>query len=321
MRVVLHLGAHKTGTSLVQGYFRDQRRSSVRLGISRLNRGVTNQLIGSGQPLLDAPQRLRERLEAERALRPLALLISHENALGPPLCPGEPGLYPRASSLASALAQVLDGFEVQVVYYVRSLADFVESYYLQTIHQGMFHQFTEWYDLVDGRSLRWSEVVATLDEAFGREQVAIGDFSEIVGGPEDFLEVFMRRAKLPVPSTIDYPVIGNPSVSARGLEVAMALNPHLETTEERRAARQFLQSTYPNHAGDRAAPMPGPVRAELDTVWAEEQPELERRSSTDRWTPPVRPPLLPPWRLVRREVIQSRPARHLARLRRGSLGP
>lgn len=321
MRVVLHLGAHKTGTSLVQGYFRDQRRSTVRLGISRLNRGVTNQLIGSGQPVLDSPQLLRERLEAERALQPQAVLISHENALGPPFRPGEPGLYPQARSLAEALRQAVDGLEVQVVYYVRSLADFVESYYLQTIHQGMHHQFSEWYDTLDRRSLRWSAVVATLDEVFGREHVAIGDFGEIADGQEAFLAGFMRRARLPMPATIDYPDVRNASVSARGLEIAMALNPHLDSADERRAARTFLQETFPNHSGERAEPMPEQVRAELDRAWAEEQPGLEQRASIDRSTPAVPPPLLPPWRLLRRELTQSRPARRLVRhLRAGSLG-
>ena len=64
MRVVIHVGAHKTGTSLVQRYFNDDPQRTQALGIGFITRADTSQLLGWGNKppeLLRAGSRRRRR--------------------------------------------------------------------------------------------------------------------------------------------------------------------------------------------------------------------------------------------------------------------
>lgn len=273
MHTVLHVGAHKTGTSLIQKFFRDKVAPACELPIAYVSRSDTNKLIGWGQHLEDNPDRLSSRLEGELRTKEY-VLVSHENTLGRPFKEGEPGLYPEAARLSAALAGISLPFDPIVVFYIRPLADFVESYYLQTIHQGATHSFDEWYAGIDAAQLKWSRVVDALQAAFGAERVVIADFGEISEGQNEFLARFFRRTGLPAPSELDYRPVRNASVSTVGLELALKINPYLETTKQRRAARDFLQQNFSNVSGERARPMTAAVRQELDDQTATEYDSL-----------------------------------------------
>ena len=61
-RIVFHVGAHKTGTSLVQKYCRDNVSLLRRERVGYLSRGELNDLIGWGDELLATPELLEGRL-------------------------------------------------------------------------------------------------------------------------------------------------------------------------------------------------------------------------------------------------------------------
>jgi len=277
MRTIMHVGAHKTGTSLIQKYFRDKMSLLGESSVSFISRSDTNKLIGWGQHLVDHPERLTSRLETELAHSP-QVFVSHENTLGHPFVEGKRGLYPDAPDLAKALAAITLEFDPCVAFYVRPMADYVESFYLQTVHQGAFQGFEEWYATLDPATLSWQPIVDALDDAFGAGRVVIGDFSTISAGQNEFLAHFMERCGLPVPGSVDYRPLRNPSVSARGLEIALQINPFLENIEERRAARRFLQDNFSNVTGERARPMPAAVREDLDARTTDEYQRLSERA-------------------------------------------
>ncbi len=278
MSVVLHLGAHKTGTSLIQKYFRDRAGDFVGHRVTAVSRSDTNRLIGWGDMVRDKPMRLRHRLEAELRREPDVVLVSHENSLGRPFDPETPGVYPHAAELAEALASATDGLDVSVVFYFRPMADFVESYYLQTIHEGAWHGFDEWYATVDPESLSWRPVVAALDRAFGAERTILGDFSEISDGQNEFLTRFIQRADIPLPPAVRYQPRRNASISELGLDIARTVNPLLTSKAQRRATRQFLQENFSNVDGDRARPMSAADREHLTQMFASEAEDLTHRS-------------------------------------------
>lgn len=277
MRTIMHVGAHKTGTSLIQKYFRDKMMLLGESPVSYIARSDTNKLIGWGQHLTEHPDRLRSRLETELAHSP-QVFVSHENTLGHPFVDGKPGLYPDAQELAKALASITLDLDPCVAFYIRPMADYVESFYLQTVHQGAVHSFDEWYATVDPATLSWQPIVDVLDDTFGAERVVVGDFGTISAGQNEFLIHFMERCGLPVPNTVDYRPVRNASVSARGLEIALKINPHLENIDERRSTRKFLQDNFSNVTGERARPMPAPVRVDLDARTADEYARLSERA-------------------------------------------
>ena len=287
-RTVLHLGAHKTGTSLIQKYVRDNPQLAADLGIAYISRADANGLIGSGRRLEDQPQRLRGRLAEELGRRPAAVLASHENTLGRPVVADRPGLYPHAHRFATALAGICAaaGAEPHIVYYVRPLADFLESYYLQTVHQGSHRSFERWVGRLDLPSLSWGPVIAALDEVFGEDRVVLGDFREIGEGQPEFLRRFLVRAGLPQPTEIAYTPVRNPSVSDRGLRMALAINPLLEAPSERKEARKFLQRHFNNRSGERARPMPDHLREQLRRADEPEYQRLAARAEASLVAPP-----------------------------------
>jgi hypothetical protein len=286
MRVVVHVGAHKTGTSLVQRYFNDEPEKTRARGISLITRQEANPLVGWGDKLHERPQALRGRLQQEMTKRPSVVLMSHENTLGRPFLPDRPGLYPDAAWCADGLQRACDGFDAYVVFYVRPIAEFLESYYLQTVQQGAWHSFQDWYGTLSGPH-SWTPAVRALDDAFGADRVLVGDFSEIAMGQNQFLRQFMTRAGIPQPPTVDYEPIRNPSLSARGLEIALGINSHLKSDRERRASRLFLQKHFANHLEERARPMPEDQRRSMHEQTAEEFEALAARATASLDAPPV----------------------------------
>jgi hypothetical protein len=316
MRVVIHVGAHKTGTSLVQKYFRDNPEITEALGIAQISRTDGDVLVDWGQFLHERPEALRSRLEEEAAKRPSLILFSHENTLGQPFLPDRPGLYPDASRNAKALAGICDGFETHVVFYVRPMADFLESYYIQTVQEGLVHSFADWYGSLTGSTL-WSPVVEALEGAFGADRVIVGDFAEMSAGQNQFLRQFMTRTGIPQPPSVKYRPIRNPSISARGLEIAFDINQYLHNDDERMLVRRFLQKHFSNQKEDRARPMPEELRRSITDGAAAEYERLAARAAADLASPP-QPPLVPLLRVTAtryRMALRRRVRRLINRVR------
>ncbi len=291
MRLVIHVGAHKTGTSLVQKYFRDKPRITQALGIAQISRTDGDLLVDWGQYLHERPEGLRSRLEEEAAKEPSVILFSHENTLGQPFLPDRPGLYPDASRNAKALAGICDGFDTRVVFYVRPMADFLESYYIQTVQEGLVHSFADWYGSLIGPH-RWTSAVEALDSAFGADRVIVGDFTEMRAGQNQFLRRFMTRTGIPRPPIVEYQPIRNPSISARGLEIAFDINQYLYDDDERMLVRRFLQEHFSNQKEERARPMPEDLRRSITIETAAEFERLAARAAASLASPPE-PPRVP----------------------------
>ncbi len=296
---VLHLGAHKTGTSLLQKYLRDRPHEIAKLRMASVRRDASNDLIGWGRFPIEHPERLREALLAvartpvgvppRRHLARLAdavfgrpeprtVILSNENSLGRPFDrSGASRLYPQAAGSAKGLAASVGDLQPRIVYYIRSQEGYLESYYLQTVHQGGTALFSEWVAGIDVTSISWVPVVAALVEAFGEDRVIVRDFAEIGRGQNWFIETFLRSCDPTVNPTIDYQPMRNISVSQRGLEIALAMNPLLETSDERHAVRTFLQKTFNNTTSPRPVLLSEDEKVRLRDRYAAENRDLVAR--------------------------------------------
>ena len=273
--VVYHLGAHKTASSLLQKFMRDNLDDLRSQRIAYLGRGEMNDLVGWGKRLLNRPKILRKRLaellDDEGCDR---LVTSHENTLGPPLKPGAPHLYPRGPEIVEQLARVLRPWRARAFLYIRPQDEFVESYYLQRIHQGDHLTFDEWLDDVDLDALSWRPVVDALHEALGPDRVEVVDFGLIRHGQNAFITEFFRRIDPAIELTPDYRPIRNPSISGKGLRIALAANKHLRSDWERKAMRTFLQRHFSNRSYPRPALLTDEQRARVRQRYAPEYEQL-----------------------------------------------
>lgn len=291
--VILHLGAHKTGTSVLQKYMRDRPSEMAAYRASMISRTDTNHLIAWGSAVMEKPELLREaviaasqqhlpsvRLKRFPVLRrfgggpPRTVIVSHENSLGRPVDPDGDSLYPFAEDCANALKASVGSLKPRAVFYIRSQEQFLESYYLQTVHQGSTLRFRQWLESVDLDAVSWVPVIEKLAAAFGDDHVVVRDFAEIKQGQNQFIENFLRICDPSLNPSVHYGASRNLSVSARGLELALATNPYLESAAERKASRVFLQANFNNSTGARPELFTEQEKAELRQHYSAENQEL-----------------------------------------------
>ena len=245
--VVFHAGAHKTGTSLLQKYMRDNRRRLQMRGIYYLARSEMNDLVGWGRSLVEHPEELEARISGILGhLMYHTLVTSHENTLGRPAAPGGAHLYPRAAPMVETLGRLLAPYRAKVFIYVRPQVEFLESYYLQLIHQGNTFTFAEWIGSLDLDRLSWVPLTDMLIETLGGDRVEVVDFGEIRLGQNEFIQRFFRRIDPRFDFKVDYKPRRNPSVGDKGLSLALAANPYLAGSDEKKAMRVFLQKRFSN---------------------------------------------------------------------------
>ena len=279
VKIAVHVGAHKTGTSLIQKYMRDKPDQLEPFGVRVISRGDTNTLIGWGKALIDTPRLFSARLDEECAEDGAHYVIaSHENTLGRPHLPSGEHLYPEAATRVAALAAILRDRDARVIIYLRPQAAFLESYYLQLVQQGGSLTFDQWLDRVDFDRVSWRPVVEMLRDSMGPERVAIGDFEEIRAGQDPFLSGFFRRVDPAIKVQPKYSARRNLSISDKGLRIALAANPHLRTPDEKKRMRAFLQKHFSNAKYPRPVLFSDSHRADLTARYGDEYRELTSAS-------------------------------------------
>lgn len=273
--IVYHLGAHKTASSLLQKFMRDNTALLRDHRIVYLGRSEMNDCVGWGKRLLKRPEILGDRI-AELLAPPEydVLVTSHENTLGPPLKEGAAHLYPRGPEIVEQLARVLRRWPARAFLYIRPQDEFVESYYLQRIHQGGQLSFTDWLDEVDLEAISWRPVVDSLVAQFGPARVEVVDFGLIREGQNAFIADFLRRVDPSLDITPDYRPVRNPSISGKGLKIALAANKHLRSDWERKAMRKFLQRHFSNRTYPRPTLLSPAQRRQIRERYAPEYEEL-----------------------------------------------
>ncbi|WP_264214793.1 hypothetical protein [Leisingera thetidis] len=276
--LVAHLGAHKTATSLVQKYFKAKRKYYLKQEVLALTRGEVSPYISWGDQILEDPGKLNGFLHEKAAAAPgCSLLLSNENALGRPF-KTRPGLYPDHGKIIDGLPAALEGFRPRIVYSIRPPWEFLESYYLQMVHQGYYQTFNQYIGDLDLAKLSWTPIIERLQQAFGKENVSVMDFGLIRQGQEVFLKEFISR-NLPegVVPDLEYDAVHNASISDRGLQMALRVNPLLRPGETG-VVRRFLQEHFSNRTEPRPLLMSEQQKSELKARYEDEYNALVQQS-------------------------------------------
>lgn len=196
-----HVGAHKTGTSLVQRHL--ERRPDIYRGhgVDFIIRDEMSRLVSWGR----------------------ALFGSYENLIGRPFAAGQPGLYPSAGRNLAALAEITDSLGTTVTttvfLSVRRQSEFLGSLYLQAVSEGSSRPFGDWLTTVDLDRLSWRPLVTSTVELFGIEQVEIVDSRLVKSGQGGYVGRFMRVLDPDFDDRLDPPTRYNQSVPEKGLRM------------------------------------------------------------------------------------------------------
>jgi len=244
-RLVLHVGVHKTATTVVQHLLWDNVAQLVHRRVLHIPRFDTAKSIGWGDLLLETPELFAEQVARFRADdRYDTLLLSHEDTLGAPFVPGRATTYPWARRNLTALREL--GGPARVIVGLRPQDEFVESYYLQQINAGGSLSFEQWLADVDLDGLSWRPLVDALDDLYGPQNVVVLDFDVMRQGQDVYLQYFLDSVGVDLGLDPHYPKLRNRSVSERGLRIARSVNPLLSDAAQRRQVRDFLQTRFSN---------------------------------------------------------------------------
>jgi len=124
--LILHAGAHKTGSSLVQKYLLNNKKQTSKYHIGYIPRSELKKLIGwRGDKLFQKPERLINKIDGMFYRKYKYVIVSFENLLGRPFSKNMNHLYPDGIEIVSKLSALFQDYEVRFVYYIRPQLDFL----------------------------------------------------------------------------------------------------------------------------------------------------------------------------------------------------
>ncbi|MDD5272720.1 MAG: hypothetical protein PHU14_08390 [Methylovulum sp.] len=282
-RIHIHLGAHKTATTFIQNnlarqqpWLREQQIAYIPLATLRQH------FTPSFWALTQAQTADQAALIGQLCATLLAdihasgfdpehtrlLVLSEENLLGALGSLNHKGvLYPELAKRMQLLAQVFAGCDVQAFLAIRNYRDFYASAYAETLRQGHIKPLERFVGGLDLSGNSWLTVVAAVEAALG--PVALWPY-----------EQFRHHAPLILGNLLQTEVtpdrigqhIARPSLTRKGLAVAMASRGGLSATEMKKLVNLLIDKMVFEQPDGRIAMAEGEVVERLD---AQYQAELE----------------------------------------------
>ncbi|MGQ4660262.1 hypothetical protein [Lysobacter sp. F6437] len=303
MRLILHAGAHKTGTTLIQRVLAEMAPALLARGIQYVDYNVMK---ASGWYAYLHPARkdpalglqvvefFRDLIDGSRAE---TLLLSAESVFSFAHLWGvnAPRHFYGDMEHSAQRFRDLGLFEdIRIVYYVRRQDSFVNSVYLEYVKGGgIAVPFEEFYRKLEIETLSWKRRLDLLADVFGHEKLSVGLFEDIRQGARHYVLDFLSRAGI---EGVDVPALdmegSNRSLSVVAYEKAMAAFPDLEVAERRKLGRK-LQKEYSNRDHPPANFMTDERRLEILVPHIGDNHEMFRRFLPARdphaYDPPGRP--------------------------------
>ncbi len=256
--MVVHFGAHKTGTTVIQSALRDNADTLATRGIgvieprhpvmSEIRLGAANRRLAAKGAVRDEPDTFVPLVAtAERTGHPV-VVVSHEALLGPQLPrPGYAEGVPMYGFAPGRFRTLRDTTTapIRAVIYIRGQAGFLRSQYAQWLKKGIPLDFEAWLDTLDLEALSWRPVVEAAAEAFGRDQVVIKGFQLSAIGVERHVGEFFTEVVGTAAPTGELEIRNpNLSLSATGVRLARAVADVPLEIADRRVVAAFLASRF-----------------------------------------------------------------------------
>ncbi len=291
-RIILHLGAPKTGSTSLQYYLSENREVLESAGVVYPERMIQG---GQVDPLHthlvqmrtrrnpdDAFDAARVRLAALFEARGAhSLLLSNESLLGEPYHDDKPGFFPHHEKWIGELVRLFDGYEVQVIYFIRNFTTFLPSYYVQYVRRGGTKTLREFCDHVTGGNLSWCPLIDSLRAAFGSSNVRVFEHTALREHPAETVRGVFGRYVSGLPDFCASSYNQNPSVGNNILAVYRLLNrifaalvPSARERHLRPKMRQYLFGPLALMSGNRRPGLEADLASKLREIYARDRKAL-----------------------------------------------
>lgn len=256
-RLVLHIGAHKTASSLL---FRLLHRFSDELEQNGVRHVTRSRTLTS--PLFDHLYGIASGSRAWDANLPEGAVAEVTELFGGPdqtvIVTSEDmfkrlaldKFYPNIGRALRLLKSLVPDRRLEVILYVRAQPGYVESCYVQYIQMGRSLEFEDFTGGGIPRNLNWYKTCKTIAKAIGGKSLTVRPYEIIKDlGPEGYFHDFLRAAGLdwlvgrPVAAEIESGSLSNRGYSSVAIDIARYAIPRIRK-EDLPALRRLLQTRF-----------------------------------------------------------------------------
>lgn len=248
MKVLVHLGVHKTATTFIQSQLANNRQALAKkgfgmAGIWAVRKRFTN--LFDRLAWIDPVWRFLTRPALRRRLETIlgenegihTFLLSDENlagTIGANYFFGR--LYPFAGMRARILAGVLAEHDVRYFLCIRRYPDYLVSSWLQLASKGKPPAFEKYIEKFSPEGRGWAELVADLARAVGRDRLTVWTYDWFSEDPRRVFGVLAPGTDFMLADEeLKREVL--PSLTIKGLNVVSLLEEHLTRSEIKRMSR------------------------------------------------------------------------------------
>lgn len=248
MKVLVHLGVHKTATTFIQSQLANNRQELAAkgfgmAGIWAVRKRFTN--LFDRLAWFDPFWRFLTRPVLRRRLDRLVgesgpvdtFLLSDENlagTIGANYLFGR--LYPWAAMRARMLKGVLDGHDTHYFLCIRRYPDYLVSSWLQLATKGKPPAFERYVEKFSPDRRGWADLVADIANVVGRDRLTVWTYDWFAEDPQRVFALLTQGTDFVVAEEeLGREIL--PSLTIKGLNVVSLLEEHLTKAELRRMSR------------------------------------------------------------------------------------
>lgn len=250
MKFVIHIGANKTGSTLLQEYVMPKLSNELAARHIYYSNEIGH-LLGM-HVQRPAPQAKMAPNKAVAKAKEIAavvssikrkdpntkcIIVSREKFFGNPRSKKP---FDNIGIIASDIKQMLEGHDVKIVAYVRRQDTYIESNYQTGVKMGSTDTFDEFTQRVDIHGYRWDELLDQYAECFGKDNLYVFPYEDLLTAPDQFYRNFLSPLQSYF-SPIELPVV-NPGLTSAGLEKIRQKNFELKTKDERKKFRATVEA-------------------------------------------------------------------------------
>ena len=248
MKVLVHLGVHKTATTFIQSQLANNRQALAAkgfgvAGIWAVRRRFTSLFdrLAWFDPVWRSVTRptLRRKLDKLMAEHQGidTFLLSDENLAGTIAANYLFGrLYPWAAMRTKILKGVLAGHDTHYFLCIRRYPDYLVSSWLQLASKGRPPAFEKYIEKFSPESRGWAELVSELADAVGRDRLTVWTYDWFSDDPRRVFEMLAPGTDFVLAEEeLKREIL--PSLTVKGLNVISLLEEHLTKGELKRMSR------------------------------------------------------------------------------------
>lgn len=240
--IAIHVGAHKTGSSLLQRILIHSQASLAQHGLyfdPEFQEFATKTFRNAYQmpesELEPYRQFYRDRYQSVPQER---IAVSCEALMG-----NKAAGYDNLPGVVQNLAYLFQDFEVKIVGYSRRQDTYLESFYSHTVKTGGDGTFDHFMELHHLNHLHWDTLFTFFADKFGRDNLFCAPYEELMLDAKSFIQTFFDEMGFGGNIELENTPVINPGINRKGMELQRIANTLLNE-EERKLLRAFLEAHF-----------------------------------------------------------------------------